>query len=147
MSMNDIRKTSENTLLGVIRIVLGIMFLMTGFMKLFIPLFTEAWLGQLVQAGIPLVTLNFFFVPFMEIIIGLLLLKGLFTRFFSLLIFPIMIVATYVHIIVEDASLFPLQPNLPFVPIIVIIMAIMLMRRGAGSWSDDLRWTNKNKTT
>jgi len=147
MVIKDIRKTSENTLLGVIRIVLGIMFLMTGFMKLFIPLFTEAWLGQLVQAGIPLVTLNFFFVPFMEIVLGLLLLKGLFTRFFSLLIFPIMIVATYVHIIVEDASLFPLQPKLPIVPIIVIIMAIMLLRRGAGSWSDDLRWTNKNKKT
>lgn len=147
MVKKEIRKTSDNKLLGVIRIILGVMFLMTGFMKLFIPVFTEAWLGQLTHAEIPLVTLNFFFVPFVEIVLGLLLLKGFYVRFFSLLIFPIMIVATYVHFIVEDKSLFPIQPKLPIIPIIVIVMAIMLLRSGAGSWSDDLRWTKKNKKT
>ncbi len=144
MVTKDIRKTSDSKLLGVIRIILGVMFLMTGFMKLFIPAFTEAWLGQLIQAGIPLVTLNFFFVPFAEIVLGLLLLKGFYTRFFSLLILPIMLVAMYVHIVVEDAGLFPLQPKLPIIPIVVIIMAIMLLRGGGGSWSADLRKTLKN---
>jgi putative oxidoreductase len=147
MVIKDIRKTSESKFLGVIRVVLGIIFLMTGVMKLFFPTFTEAWLGQLTQAGIPLVTLNFFFVPAIEIILGLLLLKGFYTRFFTLIIFPMMLVAIYVHFEVEDANLFPIQPKFPIVPIIVIIMAIMLLRKGAGCWSDDLRWTIKNNKT
>ena len=145
MSMNDIRITRDNKLLGSIRIVLGIIFLMTGVMKLFIPMFTEAWLGQLIQAGIPLVTLNFFLVPIIEILLGLILLKGFFTRLFTLIVFPIMLVAIYAHIAVEDVSLFPIQPKFPIVPILVILMAIIVLRNGAGSWSDDLRWTNKSK--
>ena len=147
MSINDIRRTSENKLIGVIRIILGIIFLITGAMKLFIPMFTEAWLGQLVQAGVPLITFNFFFVPFAEIVLGLLLLKGFYTRFLTLTIFPIMLVAIYIHITVEDAGLFPLQPKLPIIPIVVIIMAIMLLRSGAGALSADLKWTNKNMQT
>jgi uncharacterized membrane protein YphA (DoxX/SURF4 family) len=143
--MNDIRRTTANKLLGINRILLGVIFLMTGVMKFFIPMFTEAWLNQLIQAGIPLVTLNFFFVPIVEVILGLLLLKGFYTRFFTSIVFPIMLVAIYVHFAVEDANLFPIQPKFPIVPIIVIIMAIILLRYGAGLWSDDLRWTKKNK--
>ena len=147
MALHEIRITRDNKLLGIIRIVLGIIFLMTGVMKLFFPVFTEAWLGQLIQSEIPLVTLNFFFVPIVEIILGLLLLKGFFTRIFTLLVFPIMLVAIYAHIVVEDAGLFPIQPKFPIVPIIIIIIAIMILRYGAGPWSDDLRWTIKNKKT
>ena len=145
MSIFDIRLTKDNRLLGFNRILLGTIFLMTGVMKLFIPMITEAWLGQLIQAGIPLVTLNFFLVPIIEILLGLLLLKGFYTRYFTLIVFPIILVAIYAHFAVEDASLFPIQPRFPIVPIIVIIMAIILLRYGAGSWSDDLRWTNKAK--
>lgn len=145
MSMNDIRRTSNNRLLGIIRIILGIIFLLTGFMSLFFPMFTEAWLGQLIHSGIPLVTFNFFLIPIVEIFLGLLLFKGFFTRFFTLLVFPIMFVAIYAHIVVEDASLFLIQPKFPIVPILIIIMAILVLRYGAGSWSDDLRWTNKAK--
>ena len=143
MALHEIRKTSDNKLLGVIRIILGIIFLMTGVMKLFIPTFTEAWLGQLIQSGIPIVTFNFFLVPIIELLLGLILLKGFFTRFFTLLVFPIMLVAIYAHFAVEDAGLFPIQPKFPVVPILVIIMALLILRRGAGSWSDDLRWTKK----
>jgi uncharacterized membrane protein YphA (DoxX/SURF4 family) len=114
-------------------------FLMTGVMKLFIPLFTEAWLGQLVQAGIPFVTFNFFIIPILETLIGLLLLKGFYTRIFALIIFPIMIAAVYVHLAVNDPALFPLQPKLPIVPVVVMIMAIILLRAGGGSWSADLK--------
>ena len=147
MSIHDIRITSDDKLLGIIRIILGIIFLMTGVMKFFFPVFTEAWLGQLIQAGIPLVTFNFFLVPIIEILLGLILLKGFFTRFFTLIVFPFMLVAIYAHFAVEDASLFPIQPKFPIVPIIVIIMATILLRKGAGSWSDDLRWTVKSKKT
>ena len=147
MVTKDIRKTSDNKLLGVIRIVLGFMFIMTGVMKLFIPTLTEAWLGQLTQAGMPFVTLTFFFVPVIEIVLGLLLVKGFYTRFFIFIIFPIMFVAIYVHFAVDDPALFPLQPKAPIIPFLVLIMAGLLLWGGGGSWSADLRWTKRNENT
>jgi len=137
----DLRKTSDRKSSGVIRLILGIIFFMTGVMKLFIPMFTEAWMGQLVYAGIPFITFNFWFVPIMETVIGVLLLKGTYSRVVSLVIIPIMSVALYVHLAVENPALFPLQPNLPIVPVIVIILATVIIKNGGGSWSEDLNHT------
>lgn len=39
MTLADIRKTSDNKLAGSIRIVLGVLFLMTGAMKLLVTRF------------------------------------------------------------------------------------------------------------
>jgi len=140
----DLRKTSDNKSSGVIRIILGMIFFMTGVMKLFIPMFTEAWMGQLVYAGLPLITFNFWFVPIMETVLGILLLRGIYSRIASLAIIPIMLVAFYVHIAVDNPSLFPLQPELPVIPVIVIIMAVVILKIGGGSWSEDLKHTLKN---
>jgi len=139
----DLRKTSDNKFIGVIRFILGMIFFMTGVMKLFIPTFTEAWMGQLVYAGIPFITLNFWFVPIMETVLGILMLKGTYSRVASLAIIPIMLVAFYVHIAVENPALFPLQPSLPIVPVIVILMAVVILKNGGGSWSEDLKHTTK----
>ena len=141
--MIDLRKTSDNKFIGVIRFILGMIFFMTGVMKLFIPTFTEAWMGQLVYAGIPFITLNFWFVPIMETVLGILMLKGTYSRVASLAIIPIMLVAFYVHIAVENPALFPLQPSLPIVPVIVILMAVVILKNGGGSWSEDLKHTTK----
>jgi len=141
--MTDLRKTSENKFIGVIRIILGIIFFMTGVMKLFISIFTEAWMGQLVYAGIPFITFNFWFVPIMETVLGILLLKGSYSRVASVLIIPIMLIAFYVHIAVDNSALFPLQPALPIVPVIVILMAVVIINSGGGSWSKDLINTTK----
>jgi len=141
--MTDLRKTNENKFIGVIRIILGIIFFMTGVMKLFISIFTEAWMGQLVYAGIPFITFNFWFVPIMETVLGILLLKGSYSRVASVLIIPIMLIAFYVHIAVDNSALFPLQPALPIVPVIVILMAVVIINSGGGSWSKDLINTTK----
>jgi uncharacterized membrane protein YphA (DoxX/SURF4 family) len=140
----DLRKTKDSKVLGVIRIILGMIFFMTGVMKLFIPMFMEAWMGQLVHAGIPFITFNFWFVPIMETVLGVLLLKGTYSRVASLVIIPIMFVAFYVHIAVDNPALFPLQPKLPIVPVMVIIMAVVILKSGGGSWSKDLKHTIKN---
>ncbi len=50
-----------------------------------------------------------------------------------------MLVATYVHLVVDDSALFPLQPTEPIIPIGVIAICIYLLWRGAGSWSLDLK--------
>ena len=141
--MIDLRKTSDNKFIGVIRFILGMIFFMTGVMKLFIPTFTEAWMGQLVYAGIPFITLNFWFVPIMETVLGILMLRGTYSRLASLTIIPIMLIAFYVHLVVDNPALFPLQPSLPIVPVIVILMAVVILKNGSGSWSEDLKHTIK----
>ena len=57
----------------------------------------------------------------------------------GMVVVGIMIVATYVHVVVDDPSLFPLQPTEPIIPIGVVVLTAYLLWRGAGAWSSDLR--------
>ena len=134
-----IRSTKEDLILGVTRIALGMMFFSTGIMKYTIPMLWEAWSGQLTHANIPLYHLNLYMVPLNEMTIGVLLIIGYYSRIFALIVLPLMIVATYVHLIVGDPTLFPLQPDEPVIPIVAILMAGYVIWRGAGSWSKDLK--------
>ncbi len=43
--------------------------------------------------------------------------------------------------VIDDSSLFPLQPREPVIPFIVILMSVYVLWRGAGAWSLDLRAT------
>ena len=66
---------------------------------------------------------------------------GAFVRPAAVVVMGIMVVATYVHLVVDDSSLFPLQPSEPIIPLIVIVMGVFILWRGAGAWSLDLRAT------
>ncbi len=141
MTLSNIRKTSDNTLAGSIRVLLGIMFLMTGAMKLLIPMLAEAWSGQLFAANLPLYTVSRWTVPFLEMLLGALLVVGAFVRPAAVVVMGIMAVATYAHLVVHDPSLFPLQPSEPIIPLIVIVMSVYVLWRGAGARSLDLKTT------
>jgi len=93
----------------------------------------------LAGANIPFQDLNRWAVPFIEVGVGGALLMGLYTRIATLLVFSIMIVGTYVHLVVDDPSLFPLQPEEPIIPVVVMILSVYLLLRGGGSGSSDLR--------
>ena len=80
MTLDDIRKTSDNKMAGSIRILLAVLFLMTGAMKLLIPVLAEAWSGQLLAANIPLHTVSRWTVPFLEMALGAVLAVGAFVR-------------------------------------------------------------------
>jgi len=110
-----------------IRIVLGIMFLMTGLMKITISFFGNAFLIQLTEAKIPLPYFNFWFVPFLEIGIGLMLLFNYKSFIALLFIIPIILVAFYVHLVVSNPNAFPAQPQFPVMPIIVLAMVTFLL--------------------
>lgn len=133
------RETTSNKFIGVLRIMLGIMFLMPGMMKLILPDYGEAWSIQLVEANIPLYTFIYWFVPFFEVVLGLLLLLGHYSRISALLTLPIMLVAIYVHLTVINPGAFPSQPQEPYAPIAVIMMAIVIIIKGGGAWSMDLK--------
>jgi uncharacterized membrane protein YphA (DoxX/SURF4 family) len=139
MDVRDLRRTSDDSFAGAIRMALGALFLMTGVMKLAVPMLADAFSGQLVASGIPLIWLMVWVVPIVEITAGLGLLVGAFTRVVALVIIGIMSVAAYVHMVVDDPSMFPLQPNEPVVPLAVMAMCAYLLWRGGGSGSVDLR--------
>ena len=136
-----IRKTGASWEVGVVRLLLGVLFLMTGLMKLFVPMLREAFSGQLTLAGIPLHDLNMWVVPLAEVAIGVLLLLGAFARLAALAAIGTMIVATYVHLVVDDPTVFPLQSTAPIAPILVLLLSGLILWRGAGSWSLDRRST------
>ncbi len=138
-----VRLTTNDKVTGSIRLMLGLIFLMTGPMKLLVPRLAEAWSGQLLAADIPLYSISLWTVPFVELFIGIVLAIGLFVRPAAVLVIGIMFVATYVHIVVDDQSLFPLQPSQPIIPLIVIAMSLYVLWRGAGAWSLDLRATQQ----
>jgi len=139
MDVRDVRRTSDDSFAGAMRMALGVLFLMTGVMKLAVPMLADAFSGQLVASGIPMIGLVKWIVPFVEIGAGLAMMVGAFTRVVALIIIWIMSVASYVHLVVDDPAMFPLQPQEPVVPVVVILMAVYLLWRGGGSGSVDLR--------
>jgi uncharacterized membrane protein YphA (DoxX/SURF4 family) len=137
-----IRRTSNDKVLGSFRILLGGLFVMTGLMKLFVPMLGEAWSGQLIAANIPFYAFNVRVVPVVEVMVGLLLILGLFSRVASLIVINMMLIATYVHLVVDNPALFPLQPKEPVIPLITITIAAYVLWRGGGAGSVDLKASN-----
>lgn len=134
-----IRSITDDRILGILRLLLGGLFVMTGLMKLFVPMLGEAFSGQLLAANIPFYTFNVWFVPVTEVVVGVLLLLGLFSRVGGLVVINMMLVATYVHLVVNNPALFPLQPEAPIIPLGTIAVAAYVVWRGGGAWSMDLK--------
>ena len=138
-NLGGLRTTADDKLGGTIRVFLGVLFVMTGVMKLVVPALADAFAGQLLAAELPFYTLSRWSVPFVEIAVGALLLVGAYARVAGIVVVGLMCVATYVHLVVEDPSLFPLQPSEPIIPIVVVVLTGYVLWRGAGAWSSDLR--------
>jgi uncharacterized membrane protein YphA (DoxX/SURF4 family) len=124
---------------AAIRILLGLLFLSTGVMKFAVPGLRAAFSGQLTAVGIPFHALNMWVVPAAEIGIGVLFIAGFLSRLASLSAIVMMVVATYVHLVVNDPTLFPLQPEEPIIPAIVIAFCLYLLWIRSGSWNFELR--------
>jgi uncharacterized membrane protein YphA (DoxX/SURF4 family) len=139
MDIARIQATTNDRPAGVIRLTLALLFLMTGAMKLLVPPLAEAWSGQLIAAQLPFYELSRWSVPFVELLLGVALAVGILVRPAALAVIGIMVVATYVHVVVDDPSLFPLQPSEPIIPALVMLGSAYLLWRGGGSWSRDLR--------
>ncbi|MHC4136219.1 MAG: DoxX family protein [Planctomycetota bacterium] len=125
----DKKKTAEDKLTRGVRLLLALMFVMTGAMKLFVPSLRDAFAGQLEAAHPPLQSLARSVVPYAEIALGVLLALGVVTRLAAAGIIFLMAGATYIHVVVHDPSLFPLQPSQPIIPVVVIAMCLFLLWR------------------
>ncbi len=121
--------------LGTTRIFVGTLILMTGIMKFTVPMLRAAWSGQLRLARLPFYKLTFWLLPVVELTVGTLLILGVGTRPAAAVVLLMMLGATYVHIVVDDPSVFPLQPNAPIIPIVVIGLTVYVLVGGTGAWS------------
>lgn len=121
--------------LGTTRIFIGALILMTGIMKFTVPKLRAAWSGQLRLARLPFYRLTFWLLPVVELTVGTLLVLGIWSRPAAAVVLLMMLGATYVHIVVHDPSVFPLQPNAPIIPIVVIGLATYVLVGGTGAWS------------
>lgn len=130
---SKLRQTNESNSAVAVRIFLGLLFLATGVMKLAVPDLRAAFSGQLTAAGIPFHSFNLWLVPAAEIGFGVLFLLGFASQFASLSAIAMMAVATYVHLVVDDPALFPLQPEKPIIPVIVIALCLYLLWTGGRS--------------
>lgn len=137
--MKNLRQTLPNKFVGIIRIFLGVIFMMTGAMKLTLADYGTAWSIQLIEAEIPFYAFNYWFVPVFEVILGIVLFLGYYSRIGALMVLPIMLVAIYVHLTVSNPGAFPSQPQEPYMPIAIIIMAFFVMKKGGGNWSMDMK--------
>jgi len=137
--MKNLRQTLPNKFVGIIRIFLGVIFMMTGTMKLTLADYGAAWSIQLIEAEIPFYAFNYWFVPVFEVILGIVLFLGYYSRIGALMVLPIMLVAIYVHLTVSNPGAFPSQPQEPYMPIAVIILAFFVMKKGGGNWSMDMK--------
>jgi len=137
--LSNLRKTSHDRVGGVLRILVGLVFIMAGILKVLVPSLGQAFSGQLEAADIPLHGLVLYTFPIVEMVLGILLLVGLHARISAALAALSMAVATYVHIMIDDPSLFPLQPVEPIGPLVLLAMLIYILIRGAGAWSIELR--------
>ncbi len=139
--IEQLRKTTNDKLAGVLRLLLGFVFFMAGILKVVVPSLGEAFSGQLVAANIPLYSLTLFTVPVVEMVLGITLLSGLHARLSAVVAAVLMVVATYVHVVADDPSLVPLQPEEPIGPLVLLVMLLYVLWRGAGAWSIDLSET------
>jgi uncharacterized membrane protein YphA (DoxX/SURF4 family) len=139
MNLARLQTTTHDIPAGVVRLLLALIFLMTGPMKLLVPQLAEAWSGQLIAAGLPFYEATRWSVPFVELFLGIALAVGVLVRPAAVMVIGIMLVATYVHLIVDEPALFPLQPSEPTIPVLVILGSLFLLWRGAGAWSRDLK--------
>ena len=131
-------KTDDSKTTMLIRIMVGIVFLSEGIQKFLFPAVRGA--GRFESIGLPSPEFLGYFVGGFEVICGLLIVIGLFTRFAALPLLTIMIVAigtTKIQIGLND-GLWQMM-HAARTDFSMLIGSIFLLIRGGGRWSFDRR--------
>ncbi len=127
---------SKTTIL--IRIIVGVVFLSEGIQKFLFPALRGA--GRFESIGLPSPEFLGYFVGSFEVICGLLILLGLFTRYAAVPLITIMIVAistTKIQIGLNDG--FWSMMHAARTDFSMLVGSIFLLIRGGGRWSIDRR--------
>lgn len=112
-----------------VRTFVGGLILSTGVMKLVVSSLRSAWGAQLEQARLPLRDVTYHAFPIVEIDVGTTLIAGVFPTAGAVIVISMMAGATYVHAVVDDPDVFPLQPKKPLIPLVVIGLGLYILAK------------------
>ncbi|CCB89781.1 DoxX family protein [Simkania negevensis] len=130
--------------LFIIRLIAGLVFLFFGILHFVSP---ENFKHILQASNLPLADFNLIFVPIVEVVVGALLILGLYTRLIAIIGCITMAIAFYATITIlhldpsqlpDGMTEKPFSPPL-IVPIIIFLMCLYVLIFGAGAWSIDKR--------
>jgi uncharacterized membrane protein YphA (DoxX/SURF4 family) len=82
---------------------------------------------------LPFYRLTYWLFPLAELTVGAFLILEVLTRPAAAVVLLMMLGATYVHLVVHDPSVFPLQPQAPIIPIVVISLTLFVILGGTGA--------------
>ena len=145
----SLRKTSDSKLLFLLRLLVGLPLLFFGILH-FIKL--AAFTNILIASGMPFVEFNTFAAPVVEVLAGVLLLPGWFTRLGGVLAVFAMAPAIYGTLAIDALTLKNLPPGLEaipqvpplFVPIALLLFGVLLAFYGGGGFSLDRKRTMRH---
>ena len=129
-------QTSNSKSVFMIRLMVGVVFLSEGIQKFLFPAIRGA--GRFEKIGLPSPEFLGSFVGSFEIVCGLLILIGLYTRLASIPLIIIMLVAistTKVDILLNDG--FWMMMHAARTDYAILLGSLFLLLKGAGQWSMD----------
>ncbi len=132
----------------IVRIFLGIFFILSGFFKIFDAKQHAAILQMIKDAGIPLAEFNAYFIPFMELACGSLILVGFLTTLSSFILFVIMVTALVsdrVASISHHGGIIALENFLYLQEVLYALMFLWLFFSGPGKVSIDYVYGKKKR--
>lgn len=112
-----------------VRAFVGGLVLSSGVMKLVVPRLRSAWGAQLEQANLPFREMTFQAFPVVEIGVGAALMVGRVPKAGAAIVLSMMVGATFVHVVVDDPDVFPLQPKAPVIPLGVIGLTLYILAK------------------
>lgn len=140
----NIFKTPEQGSIILIRLMVGAVFLSEGIQKFLFPAIRGA--GRFEKIGLPSPEFLGSFVGFFEILCGVIILLGLFTRLASIPLIIIMLVAiatTKTEVLANDG--FWVMMHGSRTDWAMLLGSIFLLIKGGGKWSADLRIWKSSK--
>ncbi|MCB1109721.1 MAG: DoxX family protein [Chlamydiia bacterium] len=132
----------------LVRVCLGIFFILSGFFKVFDAKHHATLLDTLKKANIPFPAFNAYFVPLLELVGGILVLIGLLCSLASLVLFVIMITALITDRIASVAmhgGIMVLENFLYLPEVLYALLFLWLFFSGPGKVSLDHAYGKKKR--
>ena len=136
MNMKQITQTTNQKSAAIARVLIAVPLLAIGGQHLIGIAPLEPILRG---AGIPFPEINSFVGPALQLVAGALLISGYFARVGAALTIPAMGLATFTHLVSDWADEPPIA-----LPIVMILLSLYVLWKGAGAWSFDLKCSCKS---
>ena len=134
--------------LFIVRLCLGIFFILSWFFKVFDSKQHETLLKTFTDAGFPLSAFNAYFIPIIEILAGACVLLGLLTSLVSLVLFILMVMALVIDRIASvtaHSGIKQLENFLYLPEVLYALMFLWLFFSGPGKFSLDFAYGKKKR--